>query len=53
MKGAKNQIPEDDIIPVVRISFFENEGMVPAVELSHAENIIEPSEAKMNITVLK
>ena len=41
VEGAEDEIPEDEVVPEVLVGLLDVAGVVPAVELGHAEDIVE------------
>lgn len=50
---AEDEIPEDNIVAVVGVGLLKSSGVVPAVKLRHAKDVVERAELQVDIAVLE
>ena len=51
--GSEDDVPQDQVLPVVGVALLDQPRMMPAVKLGHAEEVVERTEAKLQVGVLK
>ena len=50
---AKDDVPEENVVAVIRIGLAKIQRMMPAMKFSHAENVVQGSELQTDVAVLK